>query len=75
MHGHGGIVLEQRKQIGLHIDVAPGDRLFWYTSTAWMMWNIVVSALLAGATVVALRRRPHLPAPSMRSSPWPPAPG
>src|SRR3712207_7224542 len=33
VHGHGGVVLEQRKQIDLHIDVGPGDRLFWYAST------------------------------------------
>jgi acetoacetyl-CoA synthetase len=62
VHGHGGLVLEQRKQIGLHIDVGPGDRLFWYASTAWIMWNIATSALLAGATVVVYDGAPTYPA-------------
>ena len=61
VHGHGGVVLEQRKQMGLHIDVGPGDRLFWYASTAWIMWNIATSALLAGATVVVYDGAPTHP--------------
>ncbi|KGH46598.1 acetoacetyl-CoA synthetase [Modestobacter caceresii] len=61
VHGHGGLVLEQRKQIGLHIDVGPGDRLFWYASTAWIMWNIATSALLSGATVVVYDGAPTYP--------------
>jgi acetoacetyl-CoA synthetase len=61
VHGHGGVVLEQRKQIGLHIDVRPGDRLFWYASTAWIMWNIATCALLAGATVVVYDGAPTYP--------------
>src|SRR3712207_9308820 len=61
VHGHGGVVLEQRKQIDLHIDVGPGDRLFWYASTAWIMWNIATSALLAGATVVVYDGPPTSP--------------
>ncbi|MGK5114006.1 acetoacetate--CoA ligase [Geodermatophilus sp. CPCC 205506] len=52
VHGHGGITLEQRKQLSLHGDVGPGDRFYWYASTAWIMWNIATSALLCGATVV-----------------------
>ncbi|HEX2074426.1 MAG TPA: acetoacetate--CoA ligase [Geodermatophilus sp.] len=61
VHGHGGVVLEQRKQIGLHLDVGPGDRFFWYTSTAWIMWNISASALLGGATVVVYDGAPAYP--------------
>jgi acetoacetyl-CoA synthetase len=61
VHGHGGVVLEQRKQIGLHIDVGAGDRLSWYASTAWIMWNIATSALLAGATVVVYDGAPTYP--------------
>jgi acetoacetyl-CoA synthetase len=61
VHGHGGVVLEQRKQIALHIDVGAGDRLFWYASTAWIMWNIATSALLAGATVVVYDGAPAYP--------------
>ena len=52
VHGHGGILLEHLKFVGLQLDVRPGDRFFWYTSTSWMMWNVTVSALLTGATTV-----------------------
>lgn len=52
VHGHGGIVLEQLKFLGLHIDLRRGDRFFWYCSTSWVMWNIQVSGLLLGATIV-----------------------
>jgi acetoacetyl-CoA synthetase len=61
VQGHGGIVLEQRKWGSLHYDLAPGDRFFWYTSTAWMMWNVVVSALLSGATAVLYDGAPSYP--------------
>ena len=61
VHGHGGVVLEQRKQAGLHLDVGPGDRFFWYASTAWIMWNIATSALLAGVTVVVHDGAPAYP--------------
>ncbi len=61
VHGHGGVVLEQRKQAGLHMDVGPGDRFFWYASTAWIMWNISTSALLSGATVVVYDGAPAYP--------------
>ena len=50
VHGHGGVLLEHLKTLGLHSDLGPGDRLLWYTTTHWMMWNMVVSALLLGAT-------------------------
>jgi acetoacetyl-CoA synthetase len=61
VHGHGGIVVEQRKSAGLHLDVGVGDRFFWYTSTAWIMWNISTSALLSGATVVLYDGAPAYP--------------
>ncbi|MFF4257073.1 acetoacetate--CoA ligase [Streptomyces sp. NPDC001663] len=50
VHGHGGVVLEHLKTLSLHSDLGPGDRLLWYTTTHWMMWNLVVSTLLTGAT-------------------------
>jgi acetoacetyl-CoA synthetase len=62
VHGHGGVVLEQHKQLGLHGDVGPGDRFYWYASTAWIMWNIATSALLVGATVVVHDGAPAYPA-------------
>jgi acetoacetyl-CoA synthetase len=52
MHGHGGVVLEHLKALGLHQDLGPGDVFFWYTTTGWMMWNYLASGLLAGTTVV-----------------------
>ncbi|MEU9149082.1 acetoacetate--CoA ligase [Streptomyces sp. NPDC048417] len=50
VHGHGGVLLEHLKTLGLHTDLGTGDRLLWYTTTHWMMWNLVVSTLLTGAT-------------------------
>ncbi|WP_233491239.1 acetoacetate--CoA ligase [Blastococcus sp. TBT05-19] len=61
VHGHGGVVLEQRKSGTLHSDLCPGDRFYWYTSTAWMMWNVVVSSLLSGATAVVHDGAPAYP--------------
>nr|WP_275585938.1 acetoacetate--CoA ligase [Geodermatophilus sabuli] len=61
VHGHGGITLEQHKQLALHGDVGPGDRFYWYASTAWIMWNIATSALLSGATVVVHDGAPAYP--------------
>ncbi len=53
VHGHGGILVEHLKVLGLHTDVGPDDTLFWFTTTGWMMWNFVVSTLLVGARMVA----------------------
>jgi acetoacetyl-CoA synthetase len=61
VHGHGGVVLEQRKQAALHMDIGVGDRFFWYASTAWIMWNISAAALLSGATVVVYDGAPAYP--------------
>jgi len=61
VHGHGGMLLTHLKDGALHLDVKPGDRLFWYTTTGWMMWNTVVSGLLAGATIVLFDGNPLHP--------------
>jgi len=61
VHGHGGIVVEQLKNLGLSWDVQQGDRLMLFTTTAWMMWNALVSALLLGAAVVMLDGDPTHP--------------
>lgn len=63
VHGHGGILLEHHKALGLHNDVRPGDRFFWFSTTGWMMWNYAVSALLHGAAVVCFDGDPSWPEP------------
>jgi acetoacetyl-CoA synthetase len=52
VQGQGGILLEHLKENALHHDFGPNDRFFWYTTTGWMMWNLLVSGLLTGSTVV-----------------------
>lgn len=64
VHGHGGILLEHLKYLGLHVDMRSTDRFFWYTSTSWMVWTVVVSGLLTGATVVLYDGSPTHPSPS-----------
>jgi acetoacetyl-CoA synthetase len=66
VHGHGGILLEHLKNLGLHWDLGPGDRLLWFTTTAWMMWNSLVSALLVRASLVMIDGNPLYP--DLRSS-------
>jgi acetoacetyl-CoA synthetase len=61
VQSQGGILLEHLKQLGLHTDLGPEDRFFWYTSTGWMMWNFLVSGLLVGATVVLYDGSPGYP--------------
>jgi acetoacetyl-CoA synthetase len=63
VHGHGGVVLDHHKMLGLHFDLRGGDSFFWYTNTNWMMWNVVVSGLLVGATVVLYDGNPTYPGP------------
>ena len=52
VHGQGGIVLEHLKALALQNDMKPGDRFFWFTTTGWMMWNLLIGGLLAGCTPV-----------------------
>ncbi len=52
VHGHGGVTLEQLKYLRLHQDLGPGDRFNWFSTTGWVMWNILVSGLMTGAAVV-----------------------
>jgi acetoacetyl-CoA synthetase len=52
VHGHGGVLLEHLKMLHLHVNAQSGDRIFWFTTTGWMMWNFLVSALLTPAAVV-----------------------
>src|SRR5262245_1489799 len=61
VHGHGGILLEHLKVLNLHVDAQPGDRVFWFTTTGWMMWNFLVSALHTEAAIVLFDGSPGYP--------------
>ncbi len=61
VQGQGGILLEHLKKLHLHIDSHPGDRLFWFTTTGWMMWNFLVSGLLTRAAIVLYDGSPGHP--------------
>jgi acetoacetyl-CoA synthetase len=61
VQGQGGILLEQLKKMHLHADAHPGDRLFWFTTTGWMMWNFIVSGLLTEAAIVLYDGNPGYP--------------
>jgi acetoacetyl-CoA synthetase len=61
VHGHGAMVLEHSKNHGLSWDLRPGDRLMWFTTTAWMMWNALASSLLMRASIVMLDGNPGYP--------------
>ncbi len=61
VHGHGGILLEQLKKLNLHVDAHEGDRLFWFTTTGWMMWNFLVGGLLTPAAIVLYDGNPGAP--------------
>ena len=61
VHCHGGLLLEQLKSQGLSWDLRDGDRLLWFSTTAWMLWNTVMSALLHGAAAVLTDGNPLWP--------------
>ena len=61
VQGHGGILLEHLKSLGLHQDLGPDDRFFWFTTTGWMMWNYLVSACCVGSTIVLYDGSPAYP--------------
>ena len=61
VQSQGGILLEHLKMLHLHLDAQAGDRLFWFTTTGWMMWNFIVSGLLTEATVLLYDGSPGHP--------------
>ncbi len=63
VHGHGGTVLETMKSAALHLDIDAEDRILWFTSTNWIMWNFCLSALMTGATTVQFDGNPTYPDP------------
>ena len=61
VHGHGGILLEHLKKLHLHLDAQEDDRIFWFTTTGWMMWNFLVGVLLTPASIVLYEGNPGHP--------------
>ena len=60
VQGHGGILIEQLKK-RMHLDLRRGDRMFWFTTTGWMMWNFLVGCLLSDAAIVLYDGSPGHP--------------
>jgi acetoacetyl-CoA synthetase len=63
VHCAGGALLQQLKEHGLHADMGPDDRFFYFTTTGWVMWNALVSGLATGATIVLFDGSPLQPDP------------
>ncbi|MDP7077150.1 MAG: AMP-binding protein, partial [Desulfobacterales bacterium] len=61
VHSHGGILLEFKKFLGLHMDIKPKDRFFWFSTTGWVMWNVLQGSLLMGATPLLYDGSPGFP--------------
>jgi acetoacetyl-CoA synthetase len=65
VHGAGGTLLQHLKEHRLHTDVKPADRLFYFTTCGWMMWNWLVSALASEATIILYDGSPLHPGPGV----------
>ena len=65
VHGAGGTLLQHLKEHQLHCDVKPGDRVFYFTTCSWMMWNWLVSALASEAVLLLYDGSPMYPGPSV----------
>ena len=61
VHSQGGILLEFLKFLGLHVNIGPEDRFFWFSTTGWVMWNVLVGGLLTGATSLLFDGSPAYP--------------
>jgi len=61
IHSHGGVIIQSIKANLLHLDIHQGDRFFWFSSTSWIMWNILINSLQSGATVMLFDGNPGYP--------------
>ncbi len=61
VHGHGGILLQHKKELVLHSNISENDKLFYFTTCGWMMWNWMVSTLTTGATLFLYDGSPFYP--------------
>ncbi|MGH9372618.1 MAG: acetoacetate--CoA ligase, partial [Vicinamibacterales bacterium] len=64
VHGAGGTLIEHLKELQLHADIKAGDRVFYYTTCGWMMWNWLISGLALGATLLLYDGSPFHPGPA-----------
>ncbi|WP_250638130.1 AMP-binding protein [Mycobacterium sp. MS1601] len=65
VHSQGGILLEHLKMMSLHVDARSGDRILWFTTTGWTMWNFLVGCLLTPASIVLYDGSPTHPGPDV----------
>ena len=65
VHGHGGTLLQHLKEHQLHFNNGAGDRVFYFTTLSWMMWNWLISALASGSTVMLYDGSPFYPGPEI----------
>ena len=65
IHGVGGTLLQHKKELMLHSDMRPGDRLLFFTTCGWMMWNWMLSALSVGTGIVTFDGSPTYPSPEL----------
>ncbi|MER3424542.1 MAG: acetoacetate--CoA ligase, partial [Nitrospiraceae bacterium] len=65
VHGAGGTLLQHLKELVLHTDLTRDDRIFYFTTCGWMMWNWLVSSLAVGATIVLYDGAPLAPRPEI----------
>jgi acetoacetyl-CoA synthetase len=70
VHSHGGFLLEHSKAVHLHFGLDVTDRAFWFSTTGWMVWNLSVSTLLTGASLVIEDGDPNWPSPDGEWSQW-----
>ncbi len=61
VQSQGGILVQHLKELSLHLNLKPGDRFFWFTTTGWMMWNLLIGGLLVSATVLLYDGSPAYP--------------
>ncbi len=61
VQSQGGILIQHLKELSLHLNLKPGDRFFWFTTTGWMMWNLLIGGLLVGSTIVLYDGSPGYP--------------
>jgi acetoacetyl-CoA synthetase len=61
VHSHGGMLVDQLKYVHFHFDAKVGDRLFWFTTTGWVMWNVMLGMLLSPASIIIYDGNPSHP--------------